>query len=72
MTHGGKGSRIFSTTLQRKQEKSMQNDLKLLDASVDIVGNGLELRCAKTLYNQLKPQVDFYFDTPVKSLEQRT
>ena len=70
MTHGGKGSRIFSTTDTKYKKICMQNNLKLLDASVRHLGTDLNYVVLETLYNQLKPQVDFYFDTPVKSLEQ--
>ena len=44
----------------------MQNDLHLLDASVRHLGTDINYVVLENLYDELKEQVDFYFDTPVQ------
>ena len=47
----------------------MQNKLKLLDASVRHLGTDINYVVLEDLYNELKETIDFYFDTPVVSIE---
>lgn len=47
----------------------MQNKLKLLDASVRHLGTDINYVVLENMYAHLKDKVDFYFDTPVESVE---
>lgn len=68
-SHGGENTRIFSTAGTGIKKKCMQNKLKLLDASVRHLGTDINYIVLEQLYDELKNQVDFYFHTPVTSLE---
>ena len=47
----------------------MQNKLKLLDASVRHLGTDINYVVLENMYAHLKDKVDFYFETPVESVE---
>lgn len=68
MTHGGEGTKLYSTTGTDLKKKCMQNKLKLLDASVRHLGTDVNLIVLEQLYEELKTQVDFYFETPVEHI----
>lgn len=65
MTHGGAGTKLYSTAGTRFKTLCIQHDLHLLDASVRHLGTDINYVVLENLYNELKDQVDFYFDTPV-------
>ena len=69
MAHGGEGTKLYSTTVTDLKKKCMQNKLKLLDASVRHLGTDINLVVLQRLYEELKTQVDFFFETPVSSIE---
>ena len=69
MTHGGEGTKLYSTTGTDLKKKCMQNKLKLLDASVRHLGTDINLVVLGRLYEELKTQVDFFFESPVSSIE---
>ena len=69
VSHGGSDTRIFSTAETDIKKKCMQNKLKLLDASVRHLGTDVNYIVLEKLYNELKEHVDFYFHTPVTTLE---
>ena len=69
MNHGGEGTRLFSTAGTKFKKICMQNKLKLLDASVRHLGTDINYVVLENLYNELKEKIDFYFDTPVVSIE---
>lgn len=69
MTHGGEGTKLYSTTGTELKKKCMQNKLKLLDASVRHLGTDINLVVLGRIYDELKEQVDFYFESPVSSIE---
>ena len=68
MAHGGEGTKLYSTTGTDLKKKCMQNKLKLLDASVRHLGTDVNLIVLEQLYEELKTQVDFYFETPVEHI----
>jgi uncharacterized FAD-dependent dehydrogenase len=47
----------------------MQNRLKLLDASVRHLGTDINYVVLENLYAELKDQVDFFFRTPIRSIQ---
>jgi len=69
MRYGGEGTKLYSTTGTRFKTLCIQNDLHLLDASVRHLGTDINYVVLENLYNHLKDKVEFFFDTPVTSVE---
>ncbi|MBQ3897699.1 MAG: NAD(P)/FAD-dependent oxidoreductase [Clostridia bacterium] len=69
MSHGGEGTKIYSTAGSEFKKLCMQNNLTLLDASVRHLGTDINYVVLENLYNELKDKVDFFFHTPVERLE---
>ena len=68
MRYGGEGTKLYSTSGTRFKKLCMQNDLHLLDASVRHLGTDINYIVLENLYDALKDQVDFFFDTPVEAV----
>ncbi|MBQ5485262.1 MAG: FAD-dependent oxidoreductase, partial [Lachnospiraceae bacterium] len=64
LSHGGEGTKLYSTAGTHFTKVCMQNRLKLLDASVRHLGTDINYVVLENLYAELKEHVDFYFDTP--------
>jgi hypothetical protein len=69
VSHGGEGTRMFSTAGTKFKKICIQNKLKLLDASVRHLGTDINYVVLEKLYGELKDKVDFYFHTPVERIE---
>ena len=69
MKYGGEKSKLYSTSGSEFKKLCLQNKLKLLDASVRHLGTDNNYIVLENLYNDLKDKVDFFFDTPVHTLE---
>ena len=69
MAHGGEGTKMYSTAGTSLKKVCIQNRLKLLDASVRHLGTDINLVVLGQLYDELKDQVDFYFESPVSHIE---
>ena len=69
MSHGGEGTKMFSTAGSEFKKLCMQNKLTLLDASVRHLGTDINYIVLENLYNELKEHVEFHFRTPVTSIE---
>ena len=69
MSHGGSGTKLYTTAGTRFKTICIQNDLHLLDASVRHLGTDINYVVLENLYEELKDQVNFFFDTPVLSVE---
>ena len=69
MAYGGEGTKMYSTAGTKFNKICMQNKLKLLNASVRHLGTDINYVVLENLYNELKEKMDFYFDTPVESIE---
>ena len=69
MRYGGEGTKLYTTTGSKFKTLCIQNDLHLLDASVRHLGTDINYVVLENLYAELKDKVDFYFDTPVQSVE---
>ncbi|MBQ2517653.1 MAG: NAD(P)/FAD-dependent oxidoreductase [Clostridia bacterium] len=69
MQYGGEGSKLYSTANSDIKKLCLRNKLHLLDASVRHLGTDKNYVVLKNLYALLKDKVDFYFRTPVVSLE---
>ena len=69
MTHGGEGTKLFTTANSKFKKLCLQNKLNLLDASVRHLGTDRNYVVLENLYNELKGKVDFHFNTPVEHIE---
>ena len=69
MRCGGEGTKLYSTGNTPIKKLCLQNDLHLLDASVRHLGTDINYVVLENLYNHMKDKMDFYFDTPVQSVE---
>lgn len=69
MTHGGEGTKMFSTAGSEFKKLCMQNKLTLLDASVRHLGTDKNYVVLGNLYDEMKDHIEFFFRTPVVSIE---
>lgn len=69
MTHGGEGTKLYSTAGSNITKLCMQNKLKLLNASVRHLGTDKNFVVLQNLYAELKDKVDFHFLSPVQKIE---
>ena len=69
VTHGGEGTRMYSTAGTKFKKLCVQNKLNLLDASVRHLGTDINYIVLENLYAEMKEHVDFYFHTPVDRLQ---
>lgn len=69
MKYGGEGTKLYSTAGTHFKKLCLQNGLNLLDASVRHLGTDINYVVLENLYALLKDKVEFYFDTPVKTVE---
>lgn len=69
VTHGGEGTRMYSTAGTRFKELCMQNKLNLLNASVRHLGTDINYVVLENLYTELKDKVEFRFNHQVDRLE---
>lgn len=69
MSHGGEGTKMYSTAGTALKKLCLQNKLKLLDASVRHLGTDINYVVLENLYNEMKDHMDFYFDSPVQKVE---
>ena len=65
LSHGGEGTKLYSTAGSDFKKLCLQNDLHLLDASVRHLGTDINYIVLKNLYAEMKDKVDFYFRTPI-------
>ena len=69
LSHGGEGTRLYSTAGTAFKKICIQNKLQLLDASVRHLGTDINYVVLKNLYAEMKDRIDFHFNTPVDHLE---
>ena len=69
LSHGAENTKLYSTAGTRFKKLCLQNKLHLLDASIRHLGTDLNYVVLENLYHELKDKVDFYFNTPVSSVE---
>ncbi len=68
MSHGGEGTKLYTTAGSKFKKLCIQNDLHLLDASVRHLGTDINYVVLENLYDELKDKVEFFFDTPVEAV----
>lgn len=69
MSHGGEGTKMYSTAGTDLKKVCLQNKLKLLDASVRHLGTDVNYVVLKNLYDEMKEHMDFFFDTTVEKIQ---
>jgi len=68
---GGEGTKLYSTAGSKFKKLCMQNGLHLLDASVRHLGTDINYVVLENLHAHLKDKVDFFFNTPAKTIRQK-
>ncbi len=68
-SHGGEQTKMYSTAGTQFKKVCLQNKLKLLDASVRHLGTDINYVVLEKLYDKLKDQVDFHFNTAIDNVE---
>ncbi len=69
MSHGGEGTKLYSTANTHIKRTCLENSLHLLDAQVRHLGTDKNYIVLENLYNELKDSVDFRFNTAVAGIE---
>ena len=69
MSHGGEGTKLYKAVNQELKKKCLQNGLHLLDAEVRHLGTDGNYVVLTNLFDEMKDRVDFYFDTPVNTID---
>lgn len=69
LSHGGAGTKLYSTAGSAFKKLCLQNKLQLLNASVRHLGTDINYIVLKNLYDELKEKITFFFNTPVEKLE---
>ena len=69
MSHGGEGTKLYTTANSSFKKICRQNNLILLDASVRHLGTDINYIVLGNLYDELKDKVEFRFRTPVEHIE---
>ena len=64
LSHGGEGTRLFTTANSEFKKICVQNGLHLLDASVRHLGTDINYKVLESLYGELKDKITFFFNTP--------
>ena len=69
VSHGGEGTKMYSTAGTGLKKICMQNKLTLLEASVRHLGTDINYIVLENLLAELSEKVDFYFNSTVQRLE---
>ncbi len=69
LSHGGEGTKLYSTANSEIKRMCLQNGLHLLDAQVRHLGTDINYVVLENLYNELSRKVDFFFRTAVERME---
>ena len=65
LSHGGQGTRLYSTANSKIKRMCLENGLHLLDAQVRHLGTDINYVVLGNLYQELKERVDFYFNSTI-------
>ena len=69
MRFGGEGTKLYSTAGSSFKKECIKSDLHLLNASVRHLGTDINYVVLENLFSELKDKVEFFFDTPVETVE---
>ncbi len=68
VSHGGEGTKLYSTANSHIKKLCLQNNLQLLDASVRHLGTDINYIVLGNIYEELKDKVEFRFHEPVRHI----
>ncbi len=68
VSHGGQGTKLYSTANSEFKAICVRNGLHLLDASVRHLGTDKNYDVLSNLFNELKDKAEWNFHTPVKNI----
>lgn len=68
LSHGGEGTKLYSTTNTQIKRMCLENGLHLLDAQVRHLGTDINYVVLGNLYDELKDKVDFHFNTAITAV----
>ncbi len=68
LSHGGEGTKLYSTANTEIKRMCLENGLHLLDAQVRHLGTDINYVVLNNLYEELKNEVDFRFETAVDAI----
>ena len=68
LSHGGSGSKLYSTANTHLKKECLEHKLHLLDAQVRHLGTDVNYVVLENLYNELKDKLDFHFNSPVSAV----
>ena len=71
LSHGGEGTKLYTTADSEIKRMCLTNGLHLLDAQVRHLGTDKNYVVLENLYAELKDKVDFRFETAVTAIEKR-
>ena len=69
VSHGGEGTKLYSTANSQIKRVCLENGLHLLDAQVRHLGTDINYVVLENIYNELKDKVDFRFNSAVERVE---
>ena len=69
LSHGGEGTKLYSTANTGIKRMCLENGLHLLDAQVRHLGTDINYVVLENIYNELREKVDFHFNTPVTNVK---
>ena len=67
-SHGGAGTKLYSTANTGIKRMCLENGLHLLDAQVRHLGTDINYVVLENLYGELKDKVDFHFNTAIQTV----
>ncbi len=68
LSHGGEGTKLYSTANSEFKKICVQNGLHLLDASVRHLGTDINYKVLENIFEELRGKVEFYFNTPAHKI----
>ena len=68
LSHGGEGTKLYSTANTHIKRMCLENGLHLLDAQVRHLGTDINYVVLENMYNDMKNRVDFFFNTTISSV----
>ena len=68
-THGGEGTKLYSTANTGIKRMCLENGLHLLDAQVRHLGTDINYVVLENIYNELKDRVEFHFESAVTGVD---
>ena len=68
LSHGGEGTKLYSTANTEIKRMCLENGLHLLDAQVRHLGTDINYVVLNNLYEELRDKVDFRFETAVDAI----